>query len=135
PPHGGPHGLPMKLSRRSLHRARIIDSILLWPVLALVIWGELTRLAPEVRWHFNDKLVHFLSYFLLGAMAAAALKHRRPVVLAVLGLILLGGALEIVQGWVGRDRSFLDEVANTAGAVTGALLARIFVEPLRRRFA
>ena len=125
----------MKLSHRSLHAARMVDSVLLWPALLLVIWGELTVLSPETRWPINDKLVHFIAYFGLGAMAAAALKRRRPVILAVLGLICLGGALEIVQGWVGRDRSFLDEVANTAGAITGAGLARLIVEPLRRRVA
>ena len=125
----------MKLSHRSLHTARLVDAVLLWPALILVIWGELTRLDPNASWPINDKLVHFFAYFLLGAMAAAALKHRRPVFLAVLGLILLGGVLEIVQDWVGRDTSFLDEVANTAGAITGAAVARLIVEPLRRRFA
>jgi VanZ family protein len=125
----------MKLSHRSLHAARIVDTILLWPALALVIWGELTRLDPEASWPINDKLVHFLAYFSLGVMAAAALKHRRAVILAVLGLIVLGGALEIMQDLVGRDTSFLDEVANTAGAVSGAVLARLVIEPLRRRFA
>ena len=125
----------MKLSHRSLHRARIADAILFGPALILVIWGELTRLSPEDSWPVDDKLVHFSAYFLLGVMAAAALKSRRAVALAVLGLILLGGVLEIVQDWVGRDTSFLDEVANTAGAITGAVVARLIVEPLRRRFA
>jgi VanZ family protein len=124
----------MKLSHRSLHALRLADLVLFWPVLALVIVAELAKLGGDSGLPINDKLAHFSAYFLLGAMAAAALKHRPAVLYAVLGLILLGGVLEIIQPYFGRDRSFLDEVANTAGAMCGAFLARLAVEPLRRRF-
>ena len=125
----------MKLSYRSLHALRVADLILFWPVLAFVVVAELVRLGGDGGLPINDKLAHFSGYFLLGAMAAAALKYRRAVLYAVLGLVLLGGALEIIQPWFGRDRSFYDQVANTAGAVSGAFLARLAIEPLRRRYA
>jgi VanZ family protein len=77
--------------------------------------------------------LHFIAYFILAAMAGAAFRDRRPVFTAVLALIVLGGALETLQGFVGRDSSAYDALANTVGAVTGGLLARTVVEPLRRR--
>jgi VanZ family protein len=125
----------MKLSRPFLHTARIAVAVLFWPVLAFVIWGEV--LAPEgvpVIQDINDKVLHLNAYFILAAMAAATVKQRRTAVAAGLGLILLGGMLEIVQGAVGRDMSIYDEYANTGGVILGGTLARIVIEPLLRRF-
>lgn len=125
----------MTFSRPFLHTLRIAVAILFWPVLALVIWGEV--LAPDglsIFAYFNDKILHFNAYFIMAAMAAAAFRRRRGVIAAVLALILLGGVLEIVQHFTGRDASVYDELANAAGAILGGNLARIAVEPLRRRF-
>jgi VanZ family protein len=129
----------MKFPRPVLHAVRIADAVLFWPMLALVVWGELASDAPlaviALIARVPDKILHFIAYFWLAGMAGLASKRRRPVVVAVVGLILLGGCLEIIQGFVGRDMSIYDELANTAGALTGAALARFIVEPLRRRFA
>jgi VanZ family protein len=127
----------MKLPRPFLHVARVADIALFWPALALVVWGELAIPEPTRFWsildQINDKLLHFIAYFLLGAMAAAAFRGRRPVFTAVLALIVLGGALETLQGLIGRDMSVYDALANTAGAVLGGFGARIVVEPLHKR--
>ena len=126
----------MKLPRPLLHAARIADEILFYPALLLVIWGELTPTEPHFLDLFgplNDKALHFLAYFGLAAMAGAAFKRRSPVIFAGLGLIVLGGVLEIVQGFTGRDMSFYDELANIAGVITGAVLARAIIELLRSR--
>jgi VanZ family protein len=125
----------MKLTYRTLHKARIVDAVLFWPLLALVVWGELSDVGAVTGLTIDDKLAHFTSYFVLGVMAAAAFRERRPVRIAVLSLIVLGGVLEIVQNYVGREPSVLDQLANTAGALTGGLVGRLIVEPLRRRFA
>ena len=128
----------MRVSRPFLHVVRIADAVLFWPAAALVIYGELSsrpeRLFFTLFGAINDKVLHFEAYFVLGAMAAAAFKSRKPVLRAVIGLILLGGVLEIVQSYVGRDMSIWDELANTAGAISGAVIARMMVEPLRRRW-
>lgn len=100
---------------------------LFWPALALVIWGELTPHPPHLEVEISDKLLHFLAYFGLSAIASAALRQRRMIVLAVLGLVVLGGALEIAQSFTGRDAEWLDEAANTLGAVTGALAGLLFL--------
>jgi VanZ family protein len=91
--------------------------------------------ASDIQPAVNDKLLHFTAYFGLAAMAAAGLKSRSSALKAVIALILLGGVLEIVQGLVGRDMSVFDELTNAAGAVVGGFLARLVIEPLRRRFA
>ena len=130
------HLRTMKLSRPLLHAARIADEILFYPALGLVIWGELTGNEPHILDLFgpiNDKVLHFLAYFGLAAMAGTGFKTRKTVLLASLGLIVLGGVLEIVQGFTGRDMSFYDELANSAGVITGAVLARGIIEPLRKQ--
>ena len=124
----------MKLNHRSLHTARIADAILFWPALVVVIVAELSSFGGRTILPIDDKILHFAAYFLLAAMAAAAFKTRWPVVYAVLGLIALGGILEIIQDFVGRELSFWDQVANTLGALSGGFLGRLAVEPLRRRY-
>jgi VanZ family protein len=100
---------------------------LFWPAVVLVTWGELTPSPPHVEAHIWDKLLHFTAYFGLAGMAAWSIKSRRTLVLAVLGLIAFGGLLEIVQGMTGRDADVLDEVANTLGAVLGALAGLMLI--------
>jgi VanZ family protein len=46
----------------------------------------------------------------------------------------LGGAVEFIQGFVGRDPSLLDGITNGAGAIAGALLARFVLDSLRMRW-
>jgi VanZ family protein len=116
-----------------LHAARVADAVLFWPALAFVLWGQLQ---PEAAAAFeiNDKLLHFAAYLVLGAMAAGAVTQRRQTAWAVLGLILVGAAIEVLQGYVGRDTSLLDGIANGAGAIAGAVFARFVLDPLRRRW-
>jgi VanZ family protein len=121
----------MKLAHPFLHVARIADAVLFWPLLAYVIWGELTPKIPDYLEQTSDKLLHFMAYFLLAAMAAAAVKKRSPAA-PVIGLIVLGGMLEIIQGFVGRDMSVYDELANALGAVAGGVAGRGAVQRLRR---
>lgn len=124
----------MKRPRFLLHAARIADEILFWPAFALVIWGELGWRGGGFLLNVNDKLLHLLTYFVLGSMVAGGFKERRGVILGILGLIAVGAVLEIAQTYVGRDAEFYDAIANAAGAVLGAVTARFIVEPLRKRF-
>jgi len=124
----------VKSPRKILHAARLADAVLFWPVLAYVLWGQLQPDVPPVLQGINDKLLHFTAYFVLGAMAGGAVRRPGAVKWAVLGLILAGAAIELIQAYVGRDTSLLDGVANGAGAITGAAFARFVVDPLRRRW-
>ncbi len=95
---------------------------LLWPAAAIVIWGELAPppALPDLRlW---DKLEHFTAYFGLALMSVLGWSGRRALRI-LLAVILLGGVLEILQAYVGRDTEWADMLANTLGALTGTLLA------------
>ena len=67
--------------------------------MALVVWGELSPRAAT-RFHIWDKLLHFTAYFGLAGIAYVALGGGRRALWSTLGLIVLGGVLEIVQGMV-----------------------------------
>lgn len=124
----------LKSPRAFLHAARLADAALFWPVLGYVLWGQLQPDVPSTLQGINDKLLHFSAYFVLGAMAGGAVRRPGVVKWAVLGLIVVGAAIEIIQGYVGRETSVLDGMANGAGAIAGVGLARFILDPLRRRF-
>jgi VanZ family protein len=92
---------------------------LFWPGVLLVVWGELTPDPPPIAQDFWDKGEHFIAYFGLVAMATLVIGRCRALAWAVWGIILLSGALEIIQGLLGRDAELGDFLANTAGALTG----------------
>jgi VanZ family protein len=99
--------------------SHVLALYLFWPVVLLVAWGELTPNPPDLVTLVWDKILHFIAYFCLAGLATIALDARRPALWAVLGLVILGGVLEILQGFTGRDPDLYDEVANTCGAVLG----------------
>lgn len=104
---------------------------LFWPAVALVVWGELFKGPSEIEAIFWDKALHFTAYFGLAGMTCLALKADRRVIAATLGLILFGGVLEILQGFTGRDPSWLDQLANSFGVVLGAGVGWLIVQLLR----
>ena len=90
---------------------------LFWGFLALVAWGELGP--GTVGFNVWDKLQHFGAYALLAGLITVALEARRWWLWGLVGLVAFGGGLEILQGLVGRDMSFRDEIANTLGVIAG----------------
>lgn len=73
-----------------------------------------------------DKYLHALAYVALGGTLGFALGSEQTwfaVLLAVGVATVYGGAIEVVQAFVGRDASFADLAADAFGAVVGALLA------------
>jgi VanZ family protein len=111
---------------------RILSLWLFWPGIALIIWGELTPNPPDLSGVLGwDKAQHFLAYFGLASMATMILGLRPRLAWAILGVILLGGALEILQGYTGRDPDIRDFVANTFGALSGAAVGAVFLFAMR----
>lgn len=105
---------------------------LFWPGMVLIVWGELTPHPPALGGILGwDKADHFIAYFGLASMATMVLDLNRRLVWALLGLILLGGALEILQGYTGRDPDIFDFVANSIGTFSGAAVAGLFFLMLR----
>ena len=126
----------MKLPRPLLHAARIADEVLFYPAL-VVVRGELAPVEPDAfGWlaGINDKLLHFAAYFGLSVMAGAAVRRRKTAILGA-SAWCCWAALEVIQGYVGRDPSVYDEYANVAGVLAGTICARFIVEHLRRRLA
>jgi VanZ family protein len=105
--------------RRIMKWSHMLAFYLFWPAVCLVMWGELNPHPPDLEAHFWDKSLHFMAYFGLAGIGTVAFDARKTAIYAVLGLIAMGGALEIAQGFVGRDMSIFDELANSLGAVSG----------------
>ena len=112
---------------RFLRLVQRLSLWLFWPGVALIAWGELTPHPPQLGGVFGwDKLEHFTAYFGLASMATMVLGLRPSLIGAMLGIILFGGALEILQGYTGRDPDVMDFIANSIGAFGGLAAGALF---------
>ena len=121
--------------RNLLHQLRRIDSWLIAPALVVVIFGELTHLSAIglLESYFWDKSLHFTAYFGLSLMTTIAVRANRNALWWALGLVLMGGSLEIIQGFTGRDADIFDELANTIGVLSGLGVGWLGISLLRAR--
>jgi len=106
---------------------------LFWPALAVVIWGELTPHPPSLAALLWDKAEHFIAYFGLTLLASLAWGLRRSLAWVFAGMVALGGSLEIIQSFVGRDAEWDDFFANDLGALVGLSVAVVYLLIPRRR--
>ena len=69
----------------------------------------------------NDKVMHFLGYFVLMAGAVQLYTRRSSWVTMAVLLALMGVGLEWLQAWmhVGRTADRADALANTLGVLAG----------------
>lgn len=106
--------------------------LLLVVAVALVAWQTLTPRPIDLPLPEGDKLAHAGAFLLLALLADAGWPQR-PIGWRALSLLAAYGAgIEIVQGHVGRDASFLDLAADVTGL---ALYAGLLGPWLRRRTA
>ncbi len=112
--------------------SHVLALYLIWPAIVVVMWGELTPNPPHLEALVWDKVLHYIAYFGLAGLATVALNARRQAIWAVLALVALGGALEILQGFTGRDPDIYDELANTLGAFTGGAAGWLVMAALSR---
>ena len=98
-------------------------------LLVFVIWITLVPNPPRQLQFIPhlDKVGHFLAYALLTAWFSAALLGRRWLTGLIFAFITMGGMLEILQGYTGRDQSWFDWLIDAGGAVLGAGLPRIWL--------
>lgn len=75
----------------------------------------------------KDKISHFIAYFTLSINAFLAWRISIKSIWLILVLISYGLLLEFLQGFVpGRDSSWMDALANSAGVLIGALTFNFF---------
>jgi VanZ family protein len=112
---------------------RRFGMVTFWPALMVVVWGELTPHPPKLPgpWLW-DKLDHFTAYFGLALLATLGWGLKRSLVWVFLGLVALGGSLEIVQSFMGRDGEWSDFFANDLGALLGLGVAAAYLVVPRR---
>jgi VanZ family protein len=104
----------------SLRKLKLLSNmagVLYWAIAMLVVWGELGP--GNIGLNIWDKLQHFGAYALLAGLLTLSLEARRWWLWGLLGLIAFGAGLELLQGLVGRDMSYRDEIANTLGVIAG----------------
>jgi VanZ family protein len=108
----------------------------MWVAIILIgtSWPSIS-VGPDVQ-HL-DKVVHFTAYAVLSALILRAMPSPRDVgtVVIVIALVSVFGAVdEWHQSFIpGRSMSFADWVADSAGALAGALSVRFipFLTPRR----
>ena len=109
-----------------------LDGLFLVAYCGLIFWlSDQERLSMPQVFHFEDKLLHFAAYFVMGGLSWRAFRHLKlkGFFLAFVSLVfcsLFGLSDEWHQSFVpGRDASSLDWLADTLGsavAVTAALI-------------
>jgi VanZ family protein len=93
-----------------------------WCAIGAVVATSLVpaMLLPQVP-AGGDKLEHFGAYCLLAMAAVQLFAPRRAVMRAGVGLVALGIALELAQGWLTTTRQMdvADALANSVGVLAG----------------
>lgn len=79
----------------------------------------------------NDKVGHFLAYGTF-SMNVCLLFNRwkKELLFSLIGIVLYGILIEFLQGFVRRETSFYDFLANTAGVAIGVTIIALFRRPL-----
>ena len=101
-----------------------------WLAVLVVVVLSLVPPPPMELPRHGDKVEHLLAYALLAAAAVQVWRPGRPLLLAGLGLVLMGVLLEFAQGGLTATRQAdpFDALANTVGVLLGLATA---ATPLR----
>lgn len=79
----------------------------------------------------NDKVGHFLAYGTC-SMNVCLLFNRwkKELLFSLIGIVLYGVLIEFLQGFVRRETSLYDFLANTAGVAIGVTIITLFRRPI-----
>ena len=114
---------------------RVVWRVVFGLLVATVIWYSLAPPPNIGEFSHADKAGHFLAYAALGFSGFLGYAGARYRLYVVCGLIAMGAALEMLQGFRPmREPSLADAFANSLGAVFGMGLA-CFAVSLWRKFA
>ena len=106
-----------------LYLSRTATALIALTILALTLLPAVTM--PEPIWVTQvDKLYHMMAFAAL--IIPAALFDRGAVRWIVIGGLILGAAIEVIQPSVGRDADVMDFLADAAGLALGLGLGWLF---------
>ncbi|MBU6298033.1 MAG: hypothetical protein KGJ79_00870 [Alphaproteobacteria bacterium] len=95
--------------------------------------GERTPHDPQMFAQVLGKILHFMIYFWFASFTTLTVSVRGSAFWPVLGLIVLGRVLEVLQGFTDGDPYIFDKCANTPEAVAGGSLGWPIVTMLRSK--
>jgi VanZ family protein len=96
-----------------------------WLLVLATIIASLIPVPPPPDISFGDKLAHIAVYSMLAVWFAGIYRRSRYPVIA-LGLILLGGGLELLQSTTAyRMGDWSDFLANGMGVLLGLVICRL----------
>jgi VanZ family protein len=116
--------------------------ILTLAVAAGILVLSLIPKPPEipVGFHYADKIAHFFAYLVLSFLVFASVSEGKLIgaalmtVLVVAALcVVFGGLIEILQMFTGRQAELWDLVADSIGAVCGALISAGLLRRIRQK--
>ena len=97
---------------------RLVGAALLLALLGLMLAPGATIESEQLIW---DKAAHFIAFGLI-LWSLGVLFRRIPRTWAALLAIALGAAVEVLQGFVGRDPSWGDLLADALGVATALVI-------------
>lgn len=97
---------------------RIVGAVLLLVLMVLLLSPGGTIESERLIW---DKAAHFIAFGLI-LWSFGVMFRRLPRVRAALLAIVLGAAVEVVQGYIGRDASWGDLLADALGVAVALLI-------------
>ena len=112
--------MPKQTSAQRTAFVRHVSAIFATGALAVAIaYLTLTPLQVDLDLG-SDKLYHFIAFAAL--VLPCALLYARTLIWVLPAAILFGGAIELIQPYVGRGRELADFGADAVGVVIGAAL-------------
>ena len=112
--------MPTQSSAQRTAFVRHVSAVLATGALAVVIaYLTLTPLQVDLDLG-SDKLYHFIAFAML--VLPCALLYARTLIWVLPAAILFGGAIELIQPYVGRGGELADFGADALGVVIGAAL-------------
>ena len=108
----------------STHKLRKVWLFTGWLLIALVVYVSLIPALPSIDITAADKVAHVFAYATLTLWFLQLYPAERRAML-VIGFIMMGVALEFLQGLTAsRSFEYGDIAANTGGVVLGWLLVK-----------
>ncbi|MCP5037536.1 MAG: VanZ family protein [Rhodobacteraceae bacterium] len=115
-----------RISKR--HRIALLATSILAVVIAVLTLSSPHQSLQGSQW---DKFYHFIAFMALAF--PCALLYARTLFWVLPTAILFGGAIELIQPYVGRGGEWADFVADVVGVAIGAILGLILRGFLSRR--